>query len=159
MRSQLSKLFLLLALFPVAIQSLMDRIQQVLVPERLGQELYRTGFHGPHGHRNISMTGDEDDGNPYARVGQLALKIQTVDTRKSHVQNEATWSIRSLAAQELLRRPEGLGTQANRLEHALHGRTHLGIVINDEHRGSALGRQGHAQVGWLAFRDFRDSST
>src|SRR6266478_5802653 len=117
--SQLAKLTLLLARHPVAIQSLVDRIQQVLVPERLRQKLHRTGFHGLHRHRNISMTGDEDDGNPDARVGQLALKVQSVDSRKSHVQNQATWPIRPLAAQELLRGPEGLGPQANRLQHAL----------------------------------------
>ena len=44
--SQLGKLTLLLARHPVAIQSLVDCIQQVLVAERLGQEFDRTGFHG-----------------------------------------------------------------------------------------------------------------
>jgi hypothetical protein len=29
---------------------------------------------------NIYMTGDEDDGNPDARVSQLSLKVQTVDS-------------------------------------------------------------------------------
>src|SRR2546427_10269816 len=96
--SQLGKLTLLLARHPVAIQSLVDRIQQVLVPEGLGQELHRTGFHGLHRHRNISMPGDEDDRNLDARVSQLALKVQTVDSRKSYVQNKATWSVRPLAA-------------------------------------------------------------
>ncbi len=52
----------------------MDSIQQVLVPEGLGKELHRAGFHGLHRHRNISMPGDEDDGNPDARIRQLALK-------------------------------------------------------------------------------------
>jgi hypothetical protein len=82
---QLAKPGLLLAHHPVAIQSLVDRIQQVLVPEGLGQELHRFGFHGLHRHRNISMTRDEDDGNPDTRVSQLALKIQTADSGKSHV--------------------------------------------------------------------------
>src|ERR1700737_1917417 len=88
------------------------------------------------------MTGDENDGNPNARIRQLALKVQTADARKSHIQNKATWFVRPLAAQELLRRPEGLGTQANRLQHALDGRTHQGIVINDEYCRS--GRRRHS---------------
>src|ERR1035437_8500167 len=79
--SQLAKFALLLTRHPIAIQSLMNRIQQILVPERLGQELHRPGFHGLHRHRNISMTGDEYDRNPDARVGQFALKIQTTDSR------------------------------------------------------------------------------
>src|SRR5713226_5154110 len=144
--SQLGKLTLPLARHPVAIQSLVDRIQQVLVPEGLGQELHGTGFHGPHRHRNITMPGDEDDGNLDARISQLALKVQTVDSRKSHVENKATWPVRPLAAQELLRRPEGLGTQANRLQEALDRRTHSGIVIKDEHRWSASGRHSSAST-------------
>src|SRR6266851_3856273 len=96
--SQFAKLTLPLEHNPIAIQSLVDRIQQVLVPKGLGQELNRSGFHRLHCHWNIPMTGDEDNGNADARVSQLALKVQTIDTRKSHVQNKATWPIRSVAA-------------------------------------------------------------
>src|SRR5439155_19676373 len=46
---------------------LVDSIQQVLVPEGLGKELHRAGFHGLHRHRNTSVTGDKDDGNAHAR--------------------------------------------------------------------------------------------
>src|SRR4029077_13933648 len=99
--SQLGKLNPLLTRYPVAIQSLVDRIQQGLVQKRLGQELHGTGFHGLHRHRNISVPGDEDDGNLDTRITQLALKFQAIDARKAHVQNKATWPIRSLAAQEI----------------------------------------------------------
>src|ERR1700682_1527537 len=148
--SQLAKLALLLAHHPVAIQGLMDRIQQVLIAEWLGEKLYRTGFHGLHTHGNISMTGDKDDRNLEAGVSQLALKIKTVDAGKSHVQNQATWSIRPRVAQEFLRSLESLRTQANRLQHALYGRTHQGVVINDKHCGSCFKR--HSVVStwvWL----------
>src|ERR1017187_3306659 len=79
--SQLAKFTVLLTRYPIAIPSLIHRIQQVLVSERLGQELDGAGFHGLYRHRNISMTGDEYDRNPDARVGQFALKIQTADSR------------------------------------------------------------------------------
>src|SRR5258708_34229200 len=114
----------------------MDRIQQVLVPERLSKKLHRAGFHSPYGHRDISMASNEDDRNPDARIRQLALKLQAVNARKSHIQNETTWFVRPLAAQEFLRRSKGLGTQANRLQHTLYGRMHEGIVINYVHCGS-----------------------
>src|SRR6266436_2431285 len=107
--SQFGKVTLLLARHTVAIQSLADRIQQVLVLERLGQELHGTGFHGLHRHRNISMSGDKDDGNLHTRITQLALKVQTVDARKAHVQNKAARPVRWLAAQEFFRRPKGCG--------------------------------------------------
>src|SRR5260370_9003733 len=131
--SQLGKLTLLLARHPVAIQSLVDRIQQVLVSERLGQELHRTGFHGLHRHRNISMPGDEDDRNPDARVSQLALKIQTVDSRKPHVQNQATWPICPLAVQEFLRSRASLGTQGTRFYQPFDGFPHTVTLSNTEH--------------------------
>ncbi len=137
--SQFGKLALLLAHHPVAIQSLVDRIQQVLVAEGLGEELHCTGFHGLYRHRDIAMTGDEDDGNENVRVSQLPLKVQTVDSRKSHIQDEAAWSVRSFAAEELSRGSEGLGPQAHRLQQALDRRTHRGIVINDEHCRDACG--------------------
>src|SRR5216684_3853860 len=86
--SQLGKVSLLSTRQTVTIQSLVDRIQQVLVLERLSQKLHGTGFHGLHRHRDISVTGDEDDGDLDARVSQLALKVQAVDARKAHIHNE-----------------------------------------------------------------------
>src|ERR1700680_3988088 len=95
------------------------------------------------------MASNKNDGNPNTGVNQLALKIETADSRKSHVQNQATWPIRALAAQEFLRRSEGFGMQANRLQHALDGGTHQVIVIDDEHRGGGCGRhsRGSTLVG------------
>src|SRR5579864_8121964 len=113
--SQLGELTLLLARRPVALQSLLDSVQQVLVAERLGQELHRAGFHGIHRHRDISMTGYEDDRNPDTRFNQLVLKFQAVHSGKSYVQYQATWPVRPLSAQELWRGRECFRTQADRL--------------------------------------------
>src|SRR5882672_1260915 len=96
--SQPSKVTLLTARHAVAIQSLVDRIQQVLVFERLGQKLHSTRFHGLHCHWNISMTGNENDRNSDARVSQLPLKVETIDSRKAYVQNKAARAVRPLAA-------------------------------------------------------------
>ena len=80
------------------------------------------------------MTSDEDYGNLDAGLSQLLLKIQTVDSRKSYVENKTTRSVRALTAQELLCRPEGLGPKAHRLQQALNGRTNEVVVVNDEYR-------------------------
>src|SRR5579862_3549308 len=133
--SQLGKLTLLLASYLVAIQGLIDRIQQVLITEGFRQELNRTGLHRLDGHGDISITGDEDNGNPNTCICQFMLKLEAVGATESHVKNKATRSVRPLAAQELLRRFEGLGMEANRLQHALNRGTHQRIVINDEDRG------------------------
>src|SRR6266404_1891028 len=86
------------------------------------------------------MTSNKDDRNPDSGLRQVALKVQTVNSWKSHVQNQATWPVRPLATQKLLRRPEGLGAQAHRLQQALDGGTHQVVVINDKHRGDGCGR-------------------
>src|ERR1700686_547509 len=100
------------------------------------------------------MAGNKNDGNPNTGVNQLALKIETADSGKSHVQNQATWPIRALAAQELLRRSEGFGMQANRLQHALDGGTHEVIVIDDEHRGGGCGHLHAARLRWVGYHRF-----
>src|SRR5580704_12363197 len=122
-----------LTCYTVTIQCLMDRVEQVLIPEGLGQELYGAGFHGPHRHRDIAMGGNEDYWDLNARIGQLVLKVQTVDSGKSYVQNQTTWLVRSLVVQKLLRRPEALRAQSHRLQQSLNGRSHIGIVIDDKH--------------------------
>jgi hypothetical protein len=138
--SQFGKLSLLLLRYPIAIQSLVNRIQQVLIQEGLSKEFHRAGLHGLHRHRNISVTSDEDDGNPDAGFSQLPLKIQTANLREFDVQDKTTWSVWTLTAQELLCCLEGLGLQALRLEQAFNGRTNQIVVINDEYRGITWNR-------------------
>ena len=92
------------------------------------------------------MPGDEDDWNPDTRVGQLVLKVQAIGSRKSYIENQATRPVRWLALQELLWRREGFGMQADRFQHAMNGRTHRRIVINDEHRGCVCGRHAYASM-------------
>ena len=87
--SQPGEITLLPAPHAVAVQSLVDRGQQVLVIERLGQKLHGARFHRLHCHPNISVTGDKDNGDLDSRISQLALKVQAVDARKAHVQNKA----------------------------------------------------------------------
>src|SRR5260221_1195798 len=105
--SQRGKVTALTACRAVAIQSLVDRIQQVLVFEGFSQKLHSTRFHGPHRHRNISMTGDENDGNVDSCICQLALQVETVDSGKAHVQNKTAWSVQWFVAQKFFRRPNG----------------------------------------------------
>src|SRR5271155_1652086 len=92
------------------------------------------------------MTGDKDDGNVNSRVCQLALKVEAVHSRKSHVEDKATWYVRALVAQEFLRRSEGLGMQANRLQHALDGRAKQIVVIEDKHGGDSCRRHSCASA-------------
>jgi len=43
-------------------QRLLDGIQQILMTEWLGEKFNCPRLHGPHGHGNVPMRGDKDDG-------------------------------------------------------------------------------------------------
>jgi hypothetical protein len=66
----------------VAIEGQLNRIQQILVVEGLGKELYCTGFDGLCRHWNITMAGNEDDGNAHSSVCQLPLKRRSAMTSR-----------------------------------------------------------------------------
>jgi hypothetical protein len=55
------------------------------------------------------MGGDEDDWNLETGVSQLALKVQTIHSRKGYVQNEATRPVQSFTPQKLFGSTEQFG--------------------------------------------------
>src|SRR6266481_3430041 len=64
----------------------LNRVQQVLVAERLGQELDRSSLYRLHGHRDVAVSGDEDDRNVNVRRRQLSLKIETTSAGQSDIE-------------------------------------------------------------------------
>ncbi len=76
-----------------AFDSVLNRIEKVLIAERLREELHRAGLHSPHGHRDVTVTGDENDGNTRPGSGELTLKIEPAEAL-----SDALESIRVLVA-------------------------------------------------------------
>jgi hypothetical protein len=54
---------LVLSICAVALNRLVNRIEQRLVAKGFGQKLNRAGLHRFHRHRNVAMAGNEDDRN------------------------------------------------------------------------------------------------
>src|SRR5208337_3423418 len=100
--SQLSHFALLLTSRTIPFKRLLNRIQQILIVERLSQKLYRTGLHGPDGHRDVSVGGNKYNWDLQPRVRQLPLKIKAVETGKPHIQNQAARAIPKASCQEFL---------------------------------------------------------
>src|SRR5215813_10740447 len=48
-----------------------DRLQQFLFQYRFGKEVFRARLDRLHRHRNVAMTGYEDDGQPASELGEL----------------------------------------------------------------------------------------
>jgi len=112
----------------------------------LGEEFHRAGAQGLQPHLFIAMPGDKDDWELSACRCELALEFKTALPRQSHVQHQAAWSVWTPAAQEILRLRKRLGSQAHRFKQTLDRRSHTGIIINDEYRGSACGRHSCAST-------------
>jgi hypothetical protein len=65
----------------------LNRIEQILLPEWLGEKLNRARFHGPDRHRNVRMCCEKNDWNTYFPSFQFVLKVQSANAWKSHVKN------------------------------------------------------------------------
>src|ERR1700722_6499625 len=71
-------------------------VQEVLIAERLRQELDGAALHRVHRHWNVAVPGDEDDRQVPVGCGKLALKIETALSRKPDVEHEASRTIREI---------------------------------------------------------------
>ena len=96
------------ALVNVAVGALgdgeLDRVQQILIAKRFGQELDRTALHRPNRHRNIGMAADEDNRQAQLCLVQILLKIEPTLSWQPDVENQAPGHIRRGAIEEFLDR-------------------------------------------------------
>src|SRR5882672_9921321 len=68
-------------------------VEEILITERLGQELNGTTLHRLHRHRDVAVPCDEDDWKVPVRRSELALKLETALPRQSHVKDQTTGAI------------------------------------------------------------------
>src|SRR5438105_2099857 len=123
----------------MALDRLSDRIQQVTVAERLGEELDGACLHRPHRGRNIAVPGDEDDGNVEVDLRHPRLEIEPAQARQPDVEHQAAGNIRRRAGEELLRGREGLDLQPCRPDQTCQSLSNGVVVVHDEHGCSRLG--------------------
>ena len=110
-------------------------VQKILIPERLRQELDGARLHRLHGHRNVSMSGDEDDRERHARRGKIALKFQPAPSRHSHVENQACRAIGRLGFRKLGNRRKRPGMQTGRPQESFERFAKLRVVVDDHNAG------------------------
>ena len=69
----------------VALETLLDRIQQILILEGLGQKFYGSGLHRFHGHGNIAVPADENNGDMQPGAGKFTLQIEAAEAWKADI--------------------------------------------------------------------------
>src|SRR4029453_16931385 len=79
----------------------LDGIEQVLIPEWLGQELDGSSLHRLHAHRDIAMRRDENDGQFAVCRGQRALEVESTRARHSHVDDQASRAVRQVGPEKV----------------------------------------------------------
>src|SRR3984893_10958946 len=92
-RPERRQCFFILAAFTVSGEPNIHSVQEILVSERLREELDGACLHRLDADRNVAMSGHEDDWESDARRGKIALKIQSALTRQSHIEDETSSAV------------------------------------------------------------------
>src|SRR5262245_33767618 len=128
----------------IASESGFDGLNEVLITEWLGQELYGTSLHRLHGHRDVGVRRDEDNRHLPVCRSKVALKLEAASPRHSHVEYQASRAVRRIALQEIGNRREFPGVQADRPQQSPDRVAKFGIVIDDQHAWSLVTHPGPA---------------
>src|ERR1700730_1856849 len=126
--------FCVMALSAVAIERNPNCVQKVLLADRLRQKLHRTSFHRLDGHRDIAVSGDEDDRSIDVQLDEFGLNVESAQPRQSDVKYQTAGSIRAHAPEEFPDRCEGHNLQAYRLKEIVKHLPYLDLVaetVND----------------------------
>src|SRR5215204_1588332 len=95
------------------------------------------------------MTGDEDDRNMNVCLGEIALEIETTQSRHSYVEYQTGRHVGARAFQKLVGRRECLNAESHRSDETLQRLTYRFIIVNDEHHVSDLGHDAPVdKVNW-----------
>jgi|SRR6516164_4207473 len=109
----------------------LDRVQQILIANRFGQELDLTTLHGPNRHRHIGVAADEDNRDVEVHGDELSLKVKAASPRQSDIEHKAGGSARAAGLEEFINRSEQLRLQPNGSDKAADRLPDCRIVIDD----------------------------
>ena len=121
----------LVAARSVLCDRLLDRVQQILIANRFGQEFDRTTLHGPNRHRHIGVVADEDNRDVEVHGDELSLKVKAASPRQSDIEHKAGGSARAAGLEEFINRSEQLRLQPNGSDKAADRLPDCRIVIDD----------------------------
>ena len=85
------------------LHTLVNRIQEVFIVEGFRQKVRGACFQGAHGHRDVAVACQENNGDLKIRFGKLLLQVESADPGQRHIQDQTTWCLGSRGSQELLR--------------------------------------------------------
>src|SRR3954451_9355459 len=84
----------------------LNRFKQILLSERLCQELDCSSLHRLHRHWDVTMSGDEDNRQVSFGTCQSALQFESTLAGKPHVEHQASGSFWLIRREKLAHRTE-----------------------------------------------------
>src|ERR1700676_3446195 len=138
--------FLILPPSAITREAELNGVEELLITKRLRKELNGATLHRLHRHRDVAVSGDEDDWEFLARGGELALKIKTALTGQSHVENQAGGAIRRIGFEKGGNGSKQVSIQAERSQQTPNRCTKVRIVINDQDGGVCIGHRSYARL-------------
>src|SRR5215467_1263941 len=103
-RAQCGHPSVLLSNFIVPDEGAPDRLQQFLFQYRFDKEVFCARLDRLHRHRNVAMTGYEDDGQPASEHCELILQLRSAQAGHLHIQQNTAAIPARQCLQELLGR-------------------------------------------------------
>src|SRR5712672_2506621 len=87
-RAQVRQLLLFVTLLARTSDRAGYRVQQILVAQRLGQEIDRAGLERSHGHGHIAVSGHEYDRDVDLLPDQLGLKVEAAPAGHADIEKQ-----------------------------------------------------------------------
>src|SRR5437016_11779749 len=115
-----------------------------MLSKRLREKHDCTGLHGSNRHGNVAVPGEEDDRQRRVRVGKLLLQVEAAQSREADVEQEASRSMPSGAAQERLSSREDFHDQSHVREQSSEGIANGPFIVDDEDN-RAVGAQRRSE--------------
>ncbi len=112
--------------------------QQILLPERLAQEVDRAGLHGANGRLQVGVATDEEDRRHDSAFAQGALKTQPITTAEAYIEHDAAVPLRVEPLKERLSRLETGSFHARPREASFHRAAQMRVVFHEPDDGGLV---------------------
>src|SRR6267142_1143518 len=129
---QSKELLLVLSRALATRDTLRDRVEQLLIVERLGEELQRASLHGSDRHRDVTAPGYEHNRQFKAQPSQFCLELQPAEIRQVNIKHQAVGILQSIRTQTLRRGAERLHLKAGGANRPRQRHTDRHVVVDDE---------------------------
>src|SRR5689334_20898718 len=123
----------------LAFPGTIDRCQQCVGIDRLGQKIDCACLHGSHGGRNIAPAGEKDHGALDTLRGQRLLQRQAVKIRHRHIEDGASRPGGVVLAQKIPGRGKFPAVIARCAQQPGERLKHISVIIDEKHRKGIFG--------------------